>query len=122
MESLGNADSWRWFITEKGLRAEGAESMMSTAANLRATAAELEKAARRLAQEVPTPSDGPGVAPVQDVRHGKVCYRYRNERQVPDLRLGGLWLERAGFDLGQRYQVTVRDGQLTIHAEPTVEV
>ncbi len=37
-----DADSWLWFITEKGLRAEGTASMKSTAASLRATAAELE--------------------------------------------------------------------------------
>ncbi len=112
------ADSWFWFITEKGLRASGAASMKSTAADLRRAAAELEKAAHRLTQDVPTPPNGAGEAPVQDVRRGKVCYRYRNERQVPDLRLGGQWLERAGFELGQQYQVQVHLGQLTIRAEP----
>ncbi len=115
-------DSWFWFITEKGLRASGAANMKSTAASLRAMAAELEQAAKRLAQEVPAPPNGAEKAPVRDLRIGKVCYRYRKEQQVPDLRRGGRWLERAGFDLGQRYQVTVRDGQLTIHAEQAHKV
>ncbi len=114
-------DSWFWFITEKGLRASGAASMKSTAASLRETAAELERAAKRLAQEVPAPPNGADEAPVLDCRRGKVCYRYRNERQVPDLRLSGLWLERAGFDRGQKFQIQVGSGRLTIRAESTTE-
>ncbi len=117
-EPLDATNSWLWFITEKGLRANGAANMRSTAASLRATAAELEKAARTLNQEVPTPPNGADEAPVQDFRRGTVCGRYRNDRRVPDLRLCGLWLERAGFDLGRKYQVKVAGGQLTIHAEP----
>ena len=115
------ADSWFWFITEKGLRASGAASMRSTAANLRKQAAELEKAARRLDQDMPTPpDDGSELTPL-DSRRGTVCYRYRKERQVPDLRLSGQWLEQAGFDRGRKFQIQVHTGRLTLRAEPTVE-
>ena len=50
-----------------------------------------------------------------------VCYRYRKERQVPDLRLSGQWLEQAGFDRGRKFQIQVHTGRLTLRAEPTVE-
>ena len=36
------SDSWVWFVTEKGLRASGANSMRAAAADLRRTAAEFE--------------------------------------------------------------------------------
>lgn len=35
---------------------------------------------------------------------------------MPDLRLMGLWLERAGFDLGRLCEVEVEAGTLTIRA------
>ncbi len=47
---LDSTDSWVWFVTEKGLRATGATTMKAAAADLRQTAAELEKAARHLGQ------------------------------------------------------------------------
>ncbi len=116
-----DADSWLWFITEKGLRAEGSASMRSTAANLRASATELEKAARRLAQEMPAPTtEENGETPVLDCRRGTVCYRYRNESQVADLRLSGRWLERAGFDRGRKFHVRVHPGRITLRLEPTM--
>ncbi len=115
------ADSWFWFITEKGLRASGAASMRSTAASLRKQAAELERSARRLDQEMPAPPDGEGEMTPLSSRRGTVCYRYRNENQVPDLRLSGQWLERAGFDRGRKFQIQVHAGRLTLRAEPTVE-
>ncbi len=119
-EALGDADSWLWFITEKGLRAEGSASMRSTAASLRATAAELEKAARRLGQDMPQPPEGNGGTPVLDDRRGTVCYRYRNESQVPDVRLSGRWLERAGFDRGRKFHVQVHAGRITLRLQPTM--
>lgn len=45
-----------------------------------------------------------------------VCGRWRNGQKVPDLRLMGLWLERAGFDLGRHCEVEVTPGTLTIRA------
>lgn len=117
---MGAADPWLWFITEKGLRAEGSASMRSTAASLRATAAELEEAARRLGQEMPSPPDENGEPPVLDCRRGTVCYRYRNESQVADLRLSGRWLERAGFDRGSKFHVQVHAGRITLRLEPTM--
>lgn len=107
-----------WFITEKGLRASGAASMMASAASLRQAATELEQAASRLNQEAPPPppNDSGIMAPL-DFRRVTVCGRYRHESRVPDLRLSGKWLRSAGFDLGQKVQVQVGDGQLMICAE-----
>ncbi len=116
------ADSWVWFVTEKGLRASGAAHMRATAASLRATADELESAARRLGQEMPPPpvapsADAAAVAAPQMLRRCTISYRYRNEHQVPELRLGGKWLRSAGFDLGQKVAVKVDERRLTICAE-----
>ncbi len=107
----------RWFLTEKGLRASGAASMMATAARLRQAATELEQAASRLNQEAPSPPNGSGVAVPLDFRRITVCGRYHHQTRVPDLRLSGKWLRSAGFDLGQKVQVQVGDGQLMICAE-----
>ncbi len=106
-----------WFITEKGLRASGAASMMASAASLRQAAKELEQAASRLNQEAPPPQGGSEVAAPLDFRRMTVCGRYRHEVQVPDLRLCGQWMRTAGFDLGQKVQVQVGEGQLMICAE-----
>jgi hypothetical protein len=35
---------------------------------------------------------------------------------MPDLRLSGKWLEDAGFDLGQEYEVEMEPRKLTIQA------
>lgn len=43
-----------------------------------------------------------------------VCGKWRGERKIPDIRLMGLWLERAGFDLGRLCEVEVGAGTLTI--------
>ncbi len=91
--------------------------MKAAAANLRQTAANLEKAASRLTQEVPAPPAGADGTPPQGFRRGTVCGRYRNHSRVPDLRLSGKWLGRAGFELGQRIQIKVHYGQLIIRAE-----
>ena len=91
--------------------------MRAAATSLRQTAAELEKAAKRLSQDMPAPSNGAEEASPQVFRRGTVCGRYRNENRVPDLRLSGKWLRHAGFELGQKYQVKVDAGRLTICAE-----
>ena len=62
-------------------------------------------------------ANGAEEAPPQVFRRGTVCGRYRNENRVPDLRLSGKWLRHAGFELGQKYQVKVDAGRLTICAE-----
>lgn len=49
-------------------------------------------------------------------RFGTVCGRWRDGRRLPDLRMTGRWLEEAGFDLGQEYEVEVEAGKLTIQA------
>lgn len=43
-----------------------------------------------------------------------VCCRSRKGRRVPDIRLTGLWLLRAGFDLGQECEVEVEPGAVLI--------
>ncbi len=112
------SDSWVWLVTEKGLRASGAISMRAAAADLRRMAAELEKAAQRLDQDMPSPSNGSGTATTPMVfRRLTVCGQYQKEHQVPALRLAGKWLRRAGFDLGQKVQVKVDERRLTICAE-----
>ncbi len=116
-EPLESTDPWVYFVTEKGLRASGAARMMAASASLRQTAGELEKAAMRLNQEVPAAADGSQDTPARMLRRGTVCGRYRNEHRVPDVRLSGKWLRRAGFELGRKYQVRVEDGQLTIRLE-----
>ncbi len=121
--ALESADCWVWFVTEKGLRATGAASMKAAAADLRQTAAELEKAARRLGQDIVAPPNGLGVTvdsdatPLQVFRRLTVCGQYQNQHQVPALRLSGKWLRQAGFDLGQKVQVRVDQQRLTICAE-----
>ena len=45
-----------------------------------------------------------------------VCGKNRGSRRVPDLRLLGVWLERAGFELGRLCEVEVGPGTLTIRA------
>lgn len=45
-----------------------------------------------------------------------VCGRQRGRREVPELRLLGLWLQEAGFDLGRHCEVEVERGTLTIRA------
>jgi Toxin SymE, type I toxin-antitoxin system len=49
-------------------------------------------------------------------RFGTICGRWQGRAVVPDLRLSGHWLQRAGFDLGQQYEIEVRAGRLTIRA------
>ncbi|HVF58367.1 MAG TPA: SymE family type I addiction module toxin [Thermoanaerobaculia bacterium] len=50
-------------------------------------------------------------------RFGTICCRMRGYRNlVPDLRISGHWLQRAGFDRGQHYEIEVRAGRLTIRA------
>ncbi len=58
-----------------------------------------------------------GATPPQVFRRITVCGQYRDEHQVPSLRLAGKWLRKAGFDLGQKVQVKVDDRRLTICAE-----
>ena len=120
--ALDSADSWVWFVTEKGLRASGAASMKAAAADLRQTAVELEQAARRLGTDMPAPPNGSGAtadagAPPQVFRRLTVCGQYHNQHQVPAIRIAGKWLRQAGFDLGQKVQVRVGQRQLTICAE-----
>jgi hypothetical protein len=45
-----------------------------------------------------------------------VCGKWRSKERVPDLRLMGLWLRRAGFDPGRQCEVAVEAGTLTIRA------
>ncbi len=49
-------------------------------------------------------------------RSGTVCGRWRENKQVPEVRLSGNWLQAAGFDLGQMFEVRVEKGALMIRA------
>ena len=49
-------------------------------------------------------------------RLGTVCSRWRDGRRLPELRMTGRWLQDAGFDLAQEYEVDVSLGKLTIQA------
>ncbi len=53
-------------------------------------------------------------ARARGVRAGTVYSRWRDGRYVPELRMTGRWLENAGFDQGQEYEVEVEIGKLTI--------
>lgn len=45
-----------------------------------------------------------------------VCGRLQGNREVPDLRMTGRWLEEAGFPMGQQYEVEISAGKLTLQA------
>ena len=47
-------------------------------------------------------------------RNLKIQGHYRNNREVPELRLTGVWMERLGFRIGARVSVTMRDRLLII--------
>ncbi|HVF60007.1 MAG TPA: SymE family type I addiction module toxin [Thermoanaerobaculia bacterium] len=72
----------------------------------------------------PSPTSGAGAklaraaaARAKGRRFGTICCRSRGYRNlVPDLRISGRWLQRAGFDLGQNYEIEIRAGRLTIRA------
>lgn len=49
-------------------------------------------------------------------RSGTGCGRWRENKQVPEVRLSGNWLQAAGFDLGQMFEVRVEKGALMIRA------
>lgn len=53
---------------------------------------------------------------MRGVRAGTISARWRDGREVPELRLAGRWLKGAGFDLGQEYEIEVGVGRLTIQA------
>lgn len=55
-------------------------------------------------------------AKVKGHRSGTVCGRWRENKQVPEMRLSGNWLEAAGFGLGQMFEVRVEEGALVIRA------
>jgi len=40
-----------------------------------------------------------------------VCGRLRAGKRIPDIRLCGLWLKKAGFDLGQELEIEVEAGR-----------
>ena len=122
----------RFFLTEQGLRSLGALDMKQAVAHLREIADALEEGAGLLSRDAPKSTRSTkstkstssrnrrhknGKQP-KKLRHGTICGSYRpsTHTNVPALRLCGLWLEQAGFDLGQRYEVKVAKGQLTIRA------
>lgn len=49
----------------------------------------------------------------------KIHSYHRDNKQVPELRLIGVWMEQLGFNIGERVQITTRDRLLII--EPLEE-
>ena len=45
---------------------------------------------------------------------GKAHPRDRGHKYLPWLNLSGVWLEQAGFAIGDQLEITVNDGYLTI--------
>ena len=43
-------------------------------------------------------------------------YRSRVGRNLPWLNISGLWLERAGFGVGQKVEIAIENRKLTIKA------
>jgi len=48
--------------------------------------------------------------------HGKYRSSVKRPKHVPWLNINGLWLERAGFAVGQRVEIAVENRKLTIIA------
>jgi toxic protein SymE len=44
----------------------------------------------------------------------KIHSYHKDNKQVPELRLIGVWMEQLGFNIGERVQVTTRDRLLII--------
>lgn len=51
-------------------------------------------------------------------RYQPVSDHWHGGRAVPWLRIGGLWLEKIGFKVGDPIEITVKDGQLIIKKAP----
>ena len=110
-----SSQSSGFLITEKGLRACGATSMMQAAAKLHQEATELEQAAKRLNQDMPR-TNGAKKNQVVRIRRATVCARFRDNKRVPEVRISGLWLEGTGFEIGRKVEILVEAGQLTLRA------
>ena len=110
-------DSFGYRVTEEGLQAlEEYEKrhgkpavrripLPETVAEALATEAEHEQRRRRRKE-----------AHARGHRMVTVCSLNRGRQEVPDLRLRGQWLERAGFHLGRQCEIEVTPGTLTIRA------
>ncbi len=46
-----------------------------------------------------------------DERKLRICGKYRgsSDKEVPELRLMGLWMEQLGFNIGDQVNITTRD-------------
>jgi len=51
-------------------------------------------------------------------RYQPVSDHWHGGRHVPWLRIGGLWLEKIGFKVGDPIEITVKGGQLIIKKAP----
>jgi len=61
------------------------------------------------------PDDPTSTDPVAPQRRRlTVVTRYRNHAHVPEIRMGGRWLKRAGFPSGSRLAILVTPGQLVV--------
>ena len=46
-----------------------------------------------------------------------VSLAYRQTKQVPELRISGLWLDQCGFHAGDMVDIAIVDGELLIKAK-----
>ena len=64
-----------------------------------------------LDQALPSRARSSQQTTAQGFRRGTITGRYCNDDRVPYLRLSGRWLRRAGFELGQKFQIRVDYGR-----------
>jgi len=66
------------------------------------------------ANTVHDPENPSGPDPIAQQRRLTVVTRFRGHAYVPEIRMGGHWLPRAGFPAGAKLAVLVTPGQLVV--------
>lgn len=103
-------DECRYHLTEKGIQALRDAGLVDPLADSDFLA------------ELPPPPLAPPPEALEPgyfrPRRGTINARWRQKGNVlvPELRMSGFWLEQAGFDIGQRFEVAVEHGVLTFRA------
>lgn len=100
-----------YHLTDAGRRALQAASPRCTESSVSASAPTDGAANDGSAQDDRHEQDD---EPAPERHRLTVCGRWRHNSRVPDLRMTGLWLRKAGFDLGQKYEVQVEEGRLVV--------
>lgn len=50
----------------------------------------------------------------QNSRQVKIYSQYKDKREIPQLRLAGVWIEQLGFKVGDQVSITTRERLLII--------